>query len=90
MRRLPGVVASLALVVTMSGPAFAQGADREPDVDRDRAAAEETLDHGRRLAWVGMAGAGLSLVATFMSDERKTSRTGPLSASEASPPWVWG
>ena len=39
MRRLPGVVASLALVVTMSGPAFAQGADREPDVDRDRAAA---------------------------------------------------
>lgn len=75
-RRLPGVAASLALVVTMSGPAFGQGADRAPDVDRDRAAAEETRDHGRRLAWFGMAGAGLSLAATFMSDERKTSRTG--------------
>ena len=76
MCRLPGVVTSLALVVTMSGPVFAQGADREPDVDRDRAAAEETLDHSRRLAWVGMAGAGLSLAASFMSDERKTSRAG--------------
>ncbi len=76
MRRFPGIVTSLALVVTMSGPVFAQGADGEPDIDRDRAAAEETLDHGRRLAWVGMAGAGLSLAATFMSDERKTSRTG--------------
>jgi hypothetical protein len=73
MCRLPGVVTSLALVVTMSGPAFAQNVDRESDIHRDRAAAEETLDHSRRLAWVGMAGAGLSLAASFMSDERKTS-----------------
>ena len=76
MCRLPGVVTSLALVVTMSGPAFAQNVDRESDIHRDRAAAEETLDHSRRLAWVGMAGAGLSLAASFMSDERKTSRAG--------------
>ena len=76
MRRLSGVVTSAALAVAMSGPAFAQHADREPDADRDRAAAEETLDRSRRLAWVGMAGAGLSLAASFMSDERKTGPAG--------------
>ena len=76
MRRLPGIVTSLALAVTMSGPAVAQHEDREPDIDRDRAAAEETLDRSRRLGWVGIAGAGLSLAANFMSDDRKTSGTG--------------
>ena len=72
MRCLLGVVTSLALVVAMSGPALGQEADLEPDIDCDRAAAEKTLDHSRRLAWVGLAGAGLSLAANFMSDDRKT------------------
>ena len=64
---------AMLLMITVSAPAFAQSAD--PDVDA-RAAADRTLDRGRRLMLIGVAGAGMSAAATLMSDERRTGRGG--------------
>ena len=52
----------------------ARGQARDADVDRDRAAAERTLERSRPFRWIGGLGAGLSVAASFMSYEQ---RTGP-------------
>ena len=74
--RLSGVVTTLALVVATTAPAFAQDADREPDIDRDRVAAEQALNRSGWLRLMGTIGAGMSVAANFLSDERKTGRPG--------------
>ena len=67
------VVTAMFLLAPVSAPAFAQSAD--PDVDA-RAAAERTLDRSRRLMRIGIVGAGMSVAAMLMSDERRTGRGG--------------
>ena len=67
------VVTAILLPVTVSAHVFAQSADRDVDA---RTATERTLDRSRRLMRIGIAGAGMSVAAMLMSDERRTGRGG--------------
>ena len=71
------IVTAMSLLVAASTPALAQSADGDVEA---RAAAERTLDRGRRLMRIGVVGAGMSLAAMLMSDEQRAATGGTAMA----------
>ena len=73
-RVLPCAMTAATLLVVTAAPARAQ--DRSPDIDRERAAAERTLEHSRRFRVISALGTGLSIAAMAQWDRDRTSGTG--------------
>lgn len=67
------------LPAAASLPALVQ--NRGSDFDRDRTAAERTLDRSRPFRLLGGVGAALSVAAMFMSEEQRTSGAGTAMAA---------
>ena len=74
MHRVPCAMTVATLLVATAVPARAQ--DRRPDADRERAAAERTIEHGRRFRVISALGTGLSIAAMAAWDRDRTSGTG--------------